>query len=457
MKRIISVMILCAVMLGVLCACGGDENAAPVQSVAMITGTGTGGVVNSYGGKVVSGETAKLKKDADKTILEVLVAEGDMVKAGDVLFSYDTEAMQLDLDKLYLEKESFENTISAAESEISELESQRASAGSSQQLSYTLQISSREADIREAQYNMALKEKEIANMETAMENAEITSPIAGRVMSVKDEDSADGMGNMGDGTDDTFITVMDVSSYRVEGHINELNLGTLMEGMPVLVRSRMDETQVWTGVISSIDWENPVSNAQRYYYSDDMTNSSKYPFYVTLDSTDGLILGQHIYIEPDYGQDSGGSGLMLPAFYISDAEGEPWVWAANARDKLEKRDVVLGSYNEDLDEYEILSGLDTSDYIAFPDDSLSAGMAVSRYDETMFGGDEYYGDGEAGGAQLSEDFPMDDAGDTGEDPDSGSDDGETGDSAPADNNTVSRPAVQEAVPMPGGGMTVVVG
>ena len=440
MKRIISVMVLCAVMLGALCACGGDENAVPVQSVAMITGAGAAGTVNVYGGKVVSGETAKLKKDADKTVLEVLVQEGDMVREGDVLFSYDTEAMRLDLDKLYLEKESFEKTIAAARREISEIENERANAGSSQQLSYTLQISSREADIREAQYNMALKEKEIANMETAMENAEITSPISGRVMSVQDEDSADGMGDMGymgEGTDDSFITVMDVSSYRVEGHINELNLGALMEGMRVLVRSRMDETQVWTGIVAGIDWENPVSNSQRYFYSDDMTNSSKYPFYVTLDSTDGLILGQHIYIEPDYGQSDGGSGLMLPAFYINDAGENPWVWAANGRDKLEKRDVVLGSYNEDLDEYEILAGLDESDYIAFPNESLSAGMAVSRYDDTMFGGDMAY-DGE-----YYEEYDMEEYTDM-EDFEGGGDDGDMSDSAPADDNTAVRPAVPGA-------------
>ena len=32
---------------------------------------------------------------------------------------------------------------------------------------------------------------------------------------------------------------------------------------------------------------------------DDTTSSSSYPFYVTLDSSDGLMLGQHVYIEID--------------------------------------------------------------------------------------------------------------------------------------------------------------
>jgi HlyD family secretion protein len=391
MKKIIATIGVLALGLSLLTGCGtGSEDTASVQSVAMITGTGSVGIVDCYAGKVVSGETAKLKKDEDKTVLEVLVAEGDMVSEGDVLFSYDTEAMQLSLDKLKLEKENYENTISAAESEITELESQRSKASSSQQLSYTLQINSRQADIREAEYNMALKDKEIATMEADMENAEITSPISGRVMSVADEDSTDYSSD-----DSAFITVMDVSSYRVEGEINELNLYSMTEGMRVVVRSRTDETQVWYGVIDSIDWENPVKNSSNSYYvsdSDDMTTASKYPFYVVLDETDGLLLGQHVYIEPDYGQEQT-SGLMLPAYFVNGEGDDAWVWAANAKGKLEKRSVTLGEYDSDLDEYEILSGLTAEDYIAFPEDSLSEGMAVTYYDESSFGGDdEYYED-----------------------------------------------------------------
>jgi HlyD family secretion protein len=391
MKKVIARIGALALGLSLLAGCGtGSEETASVQSVAMITGTGSVGIVDCYAGKVVSGETAKLQKDQDKTILEVYVAEGDMVNEGDTLFSYDTEAMQLSLDKLKLEKENYENTISAAQSEITELETQKAQASSSQQLSYTLQINSRQADIREAQYNMALKEKEIATMEADMENADITSPISGRVMSVADEDSTDSS------EDATFITVMDVSSYRVEGQINELNLYSMTEGMRVVVRSRMDENQVWYGVIDSIDWENPVKNSSNSYYvsdsGDDMTTASKYPFYVVLDNTDGLLLGQHVYIEPDYGQEETGSGLMLPAYYVTGEGDDAWVWAANAKGKLEKRAVTLGAYDSDLDEYEILSGLTSEDYIAFPEEGLSEGMTVTYYDESSFSDDEDYYD-----------------------------------------------------------------
>ena len=405
MKKIIAGLALGALALGLFsgCAARGGGEAVSVESVALITGVSSAYAADSYAGKVVSGETAELKKDADKTVLEVFVEEGDIVNEGDVLFSYDMEAMQLSLDKLRLERESYENTIAATKNEISELQRQRSSASSSQQLSYTLQIDSREADVREAQYNIALKDKEIEAMEASMQNTEITSPIAGRVMSVAEPDSA-GNGeydpNMGmyggtGSTSDAFVTVMDVSAYRVEGRINELNRGALAEGMRVVVRSRVDD-RLWTGTIDSIDWEKPVTNSNpNMYYSDaggdEMTSSSQYPFYVVLDSTEGLLLGEHVYIEQDF-LGAVGSALRLPSWYIVD---DSYVWAADARDRLEKRTVELGAYDPETDEYEILSGLDPSDYIAFPAEGLSAGMPVVYYDESSFGGDDigFEGDG----------------------------------------------------------------
>ena len=112
MKRYLS-LLLCVLLLGSLSACGGEEESVAVQAVSMVAGGGSA-LVERCAGKVVSGETAKLQKDADKTVLEVLVKEGDMVKEGDVLFAYDMEAMQLSLDKMYLDRESYDNTIAAA-------------------------------------------------------------------------------------------------------------------------------------------------------------------------------------------------------------------------------------------------------------------------------------------------------------------------------------------------------
>jgi len=392
MKRLLS-LLLCLMLLISLSACGGEEESAAVQAVSMIAGGGST-MVERCAGKVVSGETAKLQKDADKKVLEVLVKEGDMVEEGDILFRYDAAAMELDLEKLKLELQGLENTIVTASADIEELERQKAMVYVTNQLSYTIQIDSKKADLREAEYNKAIKAREIANMEEALKATDIAAPISGRVMSVNETPAAGG-----EGQSDAFITVMDVSRYRVQGTLNELNLGTLYEGMSVLIRSRMDENTVWQGVIESIDWENPVSgNGSQMYYigpTDEMTSSSKYPFYVTLDNIDGLILGQHIYVEPDYGQSRRTEGLWLPEWYICDADSSPWVWAANSRDKLEKRSVVLGDEDAELGLRQIVSGLSLTDYIAFPQEGLRSGQSVDRFSEQSFGGDVYASAGDA--------------------------------------------------------------
>ena len=121
--------------------------------------------------------------------------------------------------------------------------------------------------------------------------------------------------------------------------------------------------------------------------------SSKYPFYVALESTDGLLLGQHVYIEPDYGQDAveDADTIHLPSWYLCDIEGNPYVWAQSGSGKLEKRNVTLGSYDDMMDTYVIESGLTPDDYIAFPDETLSAGMTCVTYDESNFASDDMSG------------------------------------------------------------------
>ena len=308
MKKLLAILLGGCLLLGVMTGCGGNaEDAVTVQKVSDITSQGSVGLVNRYAGIVVSGETATVKK-GDKKVLETYVKEGDFVTEGDVLFCYDNEAMELQLSKLLLELEGYENTISNAEEDIPNLERQRDAAPAAQQLTYSLQIQELQANVREATYNKGLKEREIENLQEALEDTDVRAPISGRVMSVKNtENTGASSGYDGDTSgSDAYITIMDMTTYQVKGTINELNVGTLSEGMNVLIRSRLDESVTWSGVLDSIDWETKVQSNNSPYYGggggNEMTSSSKYPFYVKLNDVTGLILGQHVYIEPDYGQ-----------------------------------------------------------------------------------------------------------------------------------------------------------
>ena len=104
--------------------------------------------------------------------------------------------------------------------------------------------------------------------------------------------------------------------------------------------------------------------------------ASKNPFYIELDNSEGLILGQHVYIELDEGQTEVKEGLWLYSFYIVQEEDSAFVWTANSKNKLEKRKVDLGEYDAELDQYQILSGLTEEDYIAWPMEGLYEGVTT---------------------------------------------------------------------------------
>lgn len=75
-------------------------------------------------------------------------------------------------------------------------------------------------------------------------------------------------------------------------------------------------------------------------------------------------------------------------------DGDPYVWAADKNDKIEKRKVELGEYDENLMRYEILSGISEEDRIAFPDSYIKEGMKVTENYEDVMNQDMNGGDGE---------------------------------------------------------------
>ncbi len=387
-KGAVILTVIMAVLLLPGCTKESTEEAS-VQSVSMICGFGSVGQSERFAGVTVPRSETKINKSGDQAVAEVRVEAGDEVKKDQVLFVYDTEQTTLNLEKARLELEQLKNTVTAKNSERTSLEAEKAQAGAEQQLSYTLEIQEVDTAIMETNYNISLKEKEIQKMEDTLNHLEVKSPVDGHVQSINTEGATDNYGNPL-----PYMTVVETGSYRVNGYVNENNAAAIQEGQPVIVRSRVDDS-TWKGTVTKVEWENPVQsgNSNSYYgmgSSDTTTVSNKYPFYVELESDEGLILGPHVYIEPDYGQgeDRDESQVQLPAYYINDLDGTPWVWAQDKKGELEKRTVGLGAYDEAADTYVIESGLEMSDYISFPADNLKEGMRCVKYDENAFDASE---------------------------------------------------------------------
>ena len=375
------VAVLSVVMLLNLSACGDSGTAVFVQSVAELAGLGGIAPDDRFAGIVVSENVAEVNRDSDKTIKELLVKAGDDVKKDQVLFSYDTEQLQLTLDKQRLEQEQLEASIENYQRQIADLEKQRKKVKESAQLQYTVQIQSLQVDLKEAELNLQAKEREIAKSEDVLDNAEVKSPVDGRVQ-VINESGTDNQGRPA-----PYITIQQSGAYRVKGTLGELQRGGIMEGSRMRIVSRTDERIFWLGTVSLVDYENPTQeNQNNMYYgmsTDEMTTSSKYPFYIELDGTEGLILGQHVYImvEKEAGEVTGIPLSM--AFLCYDDEGNSYVWAEDSRGKLEKRMVTLGAPNDMMGTVSIIEGLAETDYIAFPDGELCKEGAPATHEQII--------------------------------------------------------------------------
>ena len=362
-KKWMMIALAVSMLLG-LCACGDSGTAVFVQSVAELAGMGGIAPDDRFAGIVVSENVAEVNRDSDKTIKELLVKAGDDVKKDQILFSYDTEQLQLTLDKQRLEQEQLEASIENYERQIADLEKQRKRVKESAQLQYTVQIQSRQVDLKEAELNLQAKEREVAKSEDVLDNADVKSPVDGRVQ-VINESGTDNQGRPA-----AYIAIQQSGAYRVKGTLGELQRGGIMEGSRMRIMSRTDENLFWLGTVTLIDYENPTQENQNNMYNgmetDEMTTSSKYPFYIELESTEGLILGQHVYLKVEKEEGEVAGIPLSMAFLCYDDEGNPYVWAEDSRGKLEKRMVTQGAPNEMMGTVSITDGLTETDYVAFP-------------------------------------------------------------------------------------------
>ena len=253
---------------------------------------------NYYTGVIEPQQTSDISKDPERTVSEVYVKVGDTVKKGDKLFEYDSNETESKLAKAKIEYESIQNDITECDNRISQLSRARSEADESQQLDYTSQIQEQESSKSQYQLNLQIKQVEIDDLQESLDNSVITSPIDGIIKQINtSSDSSSG----------AFITVLMNGSYRVKGQVDEMNVRDLQTGMDVVIHSRVLKDKTWKGTVSKVDTGATADKENSNMDSGNSDNAAtKYNFYVTLDSSEDLLLGEHVYIEPVY-----------------DAEGEP--------------------------------------------------------------------------------------------------------------------------------------
>ena len=355
---------------------GNNNQNIYVQKVSTIIGSSY--TENRYSGVVESSETVDINQDGNKSITDMYVKAGQKVSKGDKLFSYDTTEAANSIAQKKLDIEAQNNEIQAQNNTIADYKAELNKGGDKVEIQ--ARINDASYAIRQAQNTIKATQTEIEQLNKQIENSTVLSTIDGIIKEVNKDGGTDESGNQ-----KPLVSITQTTDFRVKGSISEM--GTISEGTSVIVRSRVNEDQIYKGTVTKVETD-PQSNSNNNFNGADSSESaSKYPFYVSLDNNKGLMLGQHVYIEADNGQSTKKKGICLDAsFIVSDDNGNSYVWVSE-RGKLKKRKVELGKTDEETFATKIKSGLSVDDYIAWADDSYSEGMKTTTEYQTETDGD----------------------------------------------------------------------
>ena len=359
---------------------GGEESAAYVQSVAAVTGMGGVGMKAQYNGVVEAKNVIEVNPSANMTVKECYVSAGSKVNEGDPLFCYDVDDLKLSHTQILIDITGAENGLRTNRDQLESLEKRLKKAKEKDRYAIELEIQTVELEIRKAEFDLRDKRQKADEMQKLIDASKVFSPVSGTVRSVRDNSGSDDPFGFGGDDSNAYITIIAGSDFCVKGTVNEQTVHTLYVGMPVLLRSRVND-DVFRGTIYRVDTDAVAKDQSGIYYDGGMgERASKYAFYVEPESIEGLMIGQHVIIDLNAEQTQS-TALMLPAAFLIEENGNYYVWAANANDRIEKRRVEIGAFDEMTESYEILSGLTAKDRIAFPDETVHAGM---RATETAF-------------------------------------------------------------------------
>ena len=390
MKKKIIVLIVVALLVGGGCFVaykkglfrGGSKSVDNSAEVYVMTLDEIMGANSSYSSDVFMGvvegqETSSVTKSTERELDTIFVSEGDTVEAGTPLFSYKTDTLEaenvqygFDIEGYNLSIQEYNDDITKKQKELDKITGDT-DEDKDKKEALSNEIAGLNTDIQIAQNNIDQTNAKIEENNRKINNSVVKSSVSGVVTKIADDTNPYT-------TDGSFITILGASEMRIKGQINEQNVWAINVDEPVTLRSRVDASQTWTGTITKIDTESKQENTDSMYsYGGSSENSStKYPFYITLDDSEGLMMGQHVYIElgkTDAPEMDFSDGTYIYEYYISyEEDGTPFLWVEDGN-RLAKQTIELGDYYEEQMVYAV-SGIDHDTKIAYPMDDYKEGM-----------------------------------------------------------------------------------
>jgi RND family efflux transporter MFP subunit len=338
-------------------------------------------------GTIVPEDEQKVFLDAEKgEIKEFAVKENQKVKAGDVLFTYETAKLQSELNKAVRERDLLRKRANAEEKQIAELNRRIANAkkkaGSTDEdgmQENPNDLEKEKADL-EIQYEgtkseIAAAQEQINDLDKQIKEMAVTSKLDGIVVKV-DKNAV----NTESGSPEPAVHIISSQPYKVIGTMSEFDAVKIKEKQTVIIRPKVYKEREWKGEVESVSQfpENDGGGGEAEFAGGGGGGVTMYPFKVKItDDTSELRHGFHVSLEIKI--DGKGTALAVPHSALMEEDGVDVVYVIKDG-VLKRREIQKGSMNDEF--IEIKEGVKKDELVVItPNEGLHDGMEVTSFDE----------------------------------------------------------------------------
>ncbi|HDR7964288.1 efflux RND transporter periplasmic adaptor subunit [Bacillus wiedmannii] len=314
-----------------------------------------------FSGEVIPNGIETISFDQTKGTYELAVKKGDEVTKGQLLFKYNDPIARQGVTEAEMQKR-------IAQKEVTLLQKQINVAKQKLQKDKTAglpaeAVKASEIEIQQLESQLEMKkfevEKAVEMIKVAKEKVNalsVTSPADGVIDDiVRNADEKTGMSG---------ITLRQAGPFKVKGQLSEFELANVKVGQEITVSSRTVAGKTWTGKVTEIG-STPLKSM------DENKTVSNYPFTVTLDNSEGLQNGFHVYVKTKSGE---ATGTVVPKTSILKKGDNNVVFVV--RDGKAKEQVVTVEF-ETGNEAKVTGVKKGEQIISKPTVNLKDGMEVA--------------------------------------------------------------------------------
>ncbi|KOS29997.1 ABC transporter substrate-binding protein [Bacillus anthracis] len=249
-----------------------------------------------FGGEVIPNGIETISFDPTKgTVMKVAVKKGDEVKKGQLLFKYNDPAAkqgvtEAEMQKKIAQKEVtlFQKQIDAAKQKLQK--DKNAGLPAEALKASEIEVQQLESQLEMKKFEVEKSDEMIKAAKERVNTLSVTSPADGVIDDiVKIADEKTGMSG---------ITLRHAGPFKVKGQLSEYELASMKVGQEVTVSSKTVAGKTWTGKVTEIG-STPLKSM------DENKTVSNYQFTVTLDNSEELQNGFHVYVTSKSGEATG--------------------------------------------------------------------------------------------------------------------------------------------------------